>query len=170
MTAEPNGKLFRTNGARTLEISRTFRAPIEEVWAALTESERTGRWIGTWTGDAGPGKTIDFIMTSEGVTEPSPVTITECEPPRLLALDMASPGGVWRIRVALTEKDSSTTAVFHHHLGDEDDIADIGPGWEYYFDRLIASMNDADMPNWDDYYPAQKDFYASLTPADDLAQ
>jgi len=28
-------------------MSRTFRAPIEDVWASLTESERTVRWFGS---------------------------------------------------------------------------------------------------------------------------
>ena len=37
--------------ARYVVFERTFRAPIDDVWAAVTEPERLERWIGTWTGD-----------------------------------------------------------------------------------------------------------------------
>ena len=36
-----------TGGTRSSR-SATFRAPIEDVWAAVTEPERLARWIGTW--------------------------------------------------------------------------------------------------------------------------
>ncbi|OAP25892.1 MULTISPECIES: SRPBCC domain-containing protein [Amycolatopsis] len=29
-----------------LVLPRTFRAPIDDVWAAITEPERTARWFG----------------------------------------------------------------------------------------------------------------------------
>lgn len=32
-----------------LVFERTFHAPIEDVWAAVTESDRLARWIGVWT-------------------------------------------------------------------------------------------------------------------------
>lgn len=164
MNTEPTGRLIVTPAGRTLELSRTLQAPIDEVWAALTESKRTGRWIGTWSGEAGPGRTVDFIMTAEGVAEPSPVTITACEPPHFLALDMRSPGGTWRVRVELIEEEGVTTALFNHDLGEEDDVSDIGPGWEYYFDRLIAAETGGGMPDWETYYSALKPWYANVAP------
>ena len=42
--------------------TRTFAAPIEDVWAAITEPERLARWIGTWTGDPASGR-VRFAMT-----------------------------------------------------------------------------------------------------------
>ncbi len=46
-------------------MSRTFRAPIEDVWASGTEPDRTARWFGTWTGDAAPGRMIKVQMGFE---------------------------------------------------------------------------------------------------------
>ena len=39
----------RRRGRPSLVFERTFRAPIEDVWAAVTESDRLARWIGEWT-------------------------------------------------------------------------------------------------------------------------
>ena len=36
-------------------VTRTFHAPIDDVWAAVTEPERLARWLGTWTGDPATG-------------------------------------------------------------------------------------------------------------------
>ncbi len=162
MSRTPTGRIVGTPEASVLVLSRTFDAPIGEVWEALTVSERTGRWIGTWTGEPGPGRTIDFIMSAEGVTEPSPVTITKCSPPNLLALDMAAPDGIWPVRLELAESDGGTMVTFSHALRPDEDVSSIGPGWEYYFDRLIAAETGGSMPEWDDYYPAQQEWYANL--------
>ena len=58
MNPTPTGQVLRTPDGRDLVIRRTFRAPIEDVWASVTESERTARWFGSWTGEPGPGRTI----------------------------------------------------------------------------------------------------------------
>ena len=38
---------------RVVVLRREWPDPIDDVWSALTESERTARWIGTWTGRGG---------------------------------------------------------------------------------------------------------------------
>lgn len=47
MTNPPVGRLVRAGGGSALVVSRTFRAPIEDVWASVTEPDRTARWFGT---------------------------------------------------------------------------------------------------------------------------
>ena len=51
MTANPTGRITRLADRYTLFVDRTFQAPIEDVWAAITEPQRLARWIGTWSGD-----------------------------------------------------------------------------------------------------------------------
>lgn len=43
-------------------------------------------------------------------------------------------------------------------------IGDVGPGWEYYFDRLAAAQSgqDADTVRWGDYYPSMRDHYLAI--------
>ena len=48
---EAVGRREERGGIATLVLHRTFRAPVEDVWAAVTDPERLVRWIGTWTGD-----------------------------------------------------------------------------------------------------------------------
>ena len=92
MNPEPTGQLIRTDEGRTLLMTRTFQAPIADVWASLTESERTARWIGPWTGEGRVGGTVYVQMTEEEGADPSPGVITACDPPRSLSLDLGSGG------------------------------------------------------------------------------
>ncbi|WP_405149031.1 hypothetical protein OG589_13180 [Sphaerisporangium sp. NBC_01403] len=46
MSRLPTGQLFRTSAGSDLILYRTFHAPAEDVWAGLTESDRTALWFG----------------------------------------------------------------------------------------------------------------------------
>ena len=65
MSVVPNGRIERDHeGHPTLVIVREFAAPIEDVWASVTEPARLERWIGTFTGDPASGSVM-FAMTAE---------------------------------------------------------------------------------------------------------
>ncbi|WP_040791103.1 SRPBCC family protein [Nocardia paucivorans] len=161
-TTGPNGQLRRAPAGRDLILTRTYRAPIEDVWASITEPERTARWIGAWEGEAGPGKTIRLQMAFEDERPWFDTTIDICEPPRHLALRTLDDHGAWRLEVVLSEHDGITELVFTHHLPAEANIAEVGPGWEYYLDALDAFRTGALRPNFDDYLPAVKAHYEGL--------
>lgn len=165
MSPTPGGRLVPTLDGRDLVLTRTFRAPVEDVWASITESERTARWFASWTGDPGPGKTISATMTFEEGAEPMDMTIDACEPPHHLAVSSDDRYGAWRLEARLTERDGATELRFTHHLDPEVNLAEVGPGWEYYLDNLVASRDGAPLPDFGDYYPAQAAYYEAL--ADD---
>lgn len=162
MTRQPTGLIRHAGDGRDLVLERRFRAPIADVWASLTESERTARWIASWTGKPAVGQTIMMLMTAEEGAAPEPAIIRACEEPRHLALDCAVGDDTWRLEATLVEADGTTTLTFVHHLLPEDDVSDIGPGWEYYLDRLVADRYGKSFADWDEYYPAQRDHYATL--------
>jgi hypothetical protein len=54
-----------------------------------------------------------------------------------------------------------TTLTFVQHLTDTRSVGDTGPGWEYYLDMLVASRNGGPLPKFDDYYPAQRDYFVA---------
>src|SRR5947207_12460528 len=85
MSPTPTGRLFGDD----LVLTRTFRAPIADVWASLTDPERTARWFGAWEGDAAPGRTIKVQMMHEEGKPWMDLTIDACEPPTHLALSAA---------------------------------------------------------------------------------
>jgi uncharacterized protein YndB with AHSA1/START domain len=87
------------------------------------------------------------------------VTIEECEPPRRLSHTMNDEFGAWRIEVTLTQSDDTTELRFVQHLSDRKLAGDVGPGWEYYLDMLVAAREGKALPLFEDYYPAQRAYY-----------
>ena len=141
------GRREDRDGAPHVVIERTFRAPVTDVWAAVTEPARLERWIGTWTGDPASG-TVQFRMTAEGEDiEAEPMTVHECDPPRRLVLSWMSgaTGGRWHVELDLVEADGVTTLTFAQRVPDTATGRDVGPGWEYYLDRLTAAESDGDV-------------------------
>jgi uncharacterized protein YndB with AHSA1/START domain len=163
MKPTPTGRLVRTAEGRDLVIVRTFRAPIEDVWASITEPERTARWWGAWTGEPGPGRTIRYTMAFEAEGPPMEMLIEACEPPRHLAVRAVNDYGGWRLEAQLSEANGVTELRFTQHLDAQTNVGDVGPGWEYYLDNLVASRIGDSLPDFNDYYPAQKAYYLELS-------
>lgn len=159
MTPSPSGRVLRTADGRDLVLTRSFRAPIEDVWASITESERTARWFASWSGDAGPGRTIRYRLEFEDGTPEGDMTIDACDPPRHLAVSSKDEYGSWRLEATLTEVDGTTELTFVHHLDPGANAGEIGPGWEYYLDCLVASRDGDTPPDFEAYFPAQSAYY-----------
>ncbi len=145
-------------GTEQIAFTRTFTAPLDDVWAACTEPEWMERWIGTWTGDPASGKVV-FRMTAQGADAPEDVYLVEaCEPPRRLVLrsrdaasfspDGSGPRVAWQHTLELSEAAGVTTLAFTQVVPDgpvgADLVASVGPGWDYYLDRLVTVCNGND--------------------------
>lgn len=149
----PTGTISDDDGDEgpSLALTRRFRAPIDDVWASLTEPARLARWFGTWTGHPDDG----FVMvTMNAEAEPVPPArydILECDPPRLLVVRTAGDANGWTLSVELDHHDGTTTLVFRQHGVDPDLVPDLGPGWEWYLDRFAAAVDGRDGPTLDDF-------------------
>jgi uncharacterized protein YndB with AHSA1/START domain len=159
MSRKPTGKVERTARGADLIITRSFRASIEEVWESVTASASTARWIGSWEGTPGPGGTVRLKMLFEEGQPESDARIEACEPPHHVALHMEDAYGVWNLELTLKQQGATTELRFVHHLLDPSQSGSTGPGWEYYLDRLVASRTGEAMPDFGEYYPAQKEHY-----------
>jgi uncharacterized protein YndB with AHSA1/START domain len=162
----PTGRLEpRADGpGGDVVFERSFRAPAAEIWAAVTRPERLERWIGTWQGRPSTGR-VTFTMTAEDGAEPEEVRIERCDEPTLLTVAFRVGDQGWRVSLRLAESEGTTTLGLVHHLQPEDDLPSIGPGWEYYLDRLVAvetSGVDPASVSFDDYYPSQAAYYQKL--------
>ena len=167
MNPIPSGRHTVIDGTDAVAFERTFTAPIEDVWAAITESDRLARWIGYYTGDPADGY---VMLTLNGEDEPVPPArcdIVACEPPRLLSVRFADDAGTWNLVATLSESAGVTTATLTQIIDDPKMIENTGPGWEYYLDRLVATQTGADPAavNFADYYPAQRDYYLAIQEA-----
>ncbi|MHA4814816.1 SRPBCC family protein [Streptomyces aculeolatus] len=165
-TPEPTGVLRPTAEGHDLVLTRTFGAPAADVWSWLTEPERTVRWFGQWEGDAAPGRTVRVQMAYEDGAPWSDLRVDVCEPPRRLAVSMVDESGDWRMEALLADAEGGGTRLeLIHHLTTIAGVGEVGPGWEYYLDLLVAARDgtaDTAAPSFDDYYPAQRDYFTSL--------
>jgi uncharacterized protein YndB with AHSA1/START domain len=154
MNPQPTGRIQGND----LILKRSFKAPIEDVWTSITDSDSTVRWFGRWEGTPGVGNTIRILMVFEKGDAWSEAHIDACERPRHLALTTAGDYGVC-IEVSLAQQGDTTELTFVHHLKDKKMVGDWGPGWEYYLDNLVAARANATLPTFDDYYPSQKQYF-----------
>ena len=69
MSPVPDGRLVHLADRLVLHVDRSFDAPIEDVWAAITEPNRLARWLGTWRGDPTEGHVMWRMGFEEGADE-----------------------------------------------------------------------------------------------------
>jgi uncharacterized protein YndB with AHSA1/START domain len=165
MTPTPTGQLFTTEAGTDLVLGRTFRAPIGDVWASLTESDRTARWFGPWEGEAGAGHMIKIQMLFEDEAPWVEARIEACEPPTRLALSTINEHGSWHLELLLSEEDDQTRVRLVHHLESAEGVGEVGAGWEYYLDLLVAARTGTPKPDFGDYYPSMKPYFEGLAGA-----
>ncbi|MEZ0292588.1 MAG: SRPBCC family protein [Solirubrobacteraceae bacterium] len=161
MSRAPTGRIVRGDGAYDLVIARSFAAPVGDVWASVTEPERTARWFGAWRGEAGPGRTIALQMGFEEGTPWCDVRIEACDPPRRLAVRFDDEAGEWLMELRLAERAGVTELELIQHLADPSVAESTGPGWEYYLDMLVAARAGEPLPDFGAYYPSQSAHFAA---------
>lgn len=165
MTPQATGRHEVRQGQDVMVLTRTFRSSIEHVWAALTQPDRMASWIGTWDGDPASGS-VNFRMTAEGDDAAEQRwEIRTCEPPHTLVVRSSDDSGAWELELRLVEHDEITTLEFAHVIHDVSVLGTVGPGWEYYLDRLMAAETGGDASTIafePDYYPGLSGHYAAL--------
>ncbi len=161
MTLTPTGRVITTAIGRDLVLERVLPGSIDDAWASITESDRLARWFCTWTGEPRVGATLELTLVAEEGDTTSQAEILACEPPTHLAVSTHDQSGSWSLEATLTPIDSNHTLLsFVHHLDQEAKPGEVGPGWQYYLDRLAAAISGNPMPDWDDYWPSLSPAYA----------
>jgi uncharacterized protein YndB with AHSA1/START domain len=131
---ETGGGRLGATEARTVTLRRTYPAPVAEVWDALTDPERIGRWFLPITGDFRLGGTYQFEGNSGG-------RIVACDAPnRLKVTWMMGPAGdapPSEVEVRLqaagddrTELQLAHVAVVPDEFWDQYGPGAVGVGWE----------------------------------------
>jgi uncharacterized protein YndB with AHSA1/START domain len=165
MTAQPTGRAERRAGVDLLVLERTLPLPPAGLWAAVTESDRLARWFASWTGDPASGR-VTVQMLAEGDDVPPAVyEVRACEPPHRLAVRNESEYGVWEIELTVAAAAAGgATVTLAQVVHDASALESIGPGWDYYLDRLVAAETGGDPGAlaWDDYYPALAGHYTAV--------
>ena len=157
-----SGRLVRTSRGNDLQLFRSLALPAEEAWEYLTDRDFTDRWFGPFEGDARPGGAVQVHMRFEAGEPSMRFRIDACEAPHRLAITSDNESGNWRLELLLEEDGSDSVLTFIHHLNGDEEIGEIGPGWEYYLDLLVAATEDSEEPMLDQYFPALQEEYEAL--------
>jgi len=111
--------------ARMLVAERTYPAPPEDVWDALTSAERIPRWFLPITGDLTLGGRYQLEGNAGG-------EILACDPPKHLGVTWEFGGGITWVDVHLSPTDGGETQLRLEHTAhiDPDDphMQQFGPG------------------------------------------
>ncbi|USQ76279.1 SRPBCC domain-containing protein [Ornithinimicrobium cryptoxanthini] len=159
------GRPEQRDGQDHLVLDRTFAAPIEDVWAALTESERLGRWFCTWTGDPETGR-VEVTWAFEDDAPVETYVIEECAAPHHLRVRNLhdDAGQVWILDARLREEGDRTVLTFAQALTGDHPVSDVGPGWEFYLDRLVDSVRTGQVSSleWSGYEAMSAEYAAAF--------
>ena len=165
MMTEASGRLIQTGRGVDLVLVRSLALPISEAWSYLTDSSLTERWFGPWEGDARAGGSVRIRMRFEESMPAIRAKILACEAPHRLALHTDDEYGSWALDLVLeSDGEEDTLLRFVHHLDSDTEVGDVGPGWEYYLDLLVAATEETEQPEFDQYYPALREAYLALRP------
>lgn len=118
---------------RVVVLSRTYDAPIDDVWDAVSTGERVSRWLGPVRGDLRLGGRYQIEGNAQG-------EILECEPPRRLKVSWAygetGPNDVSEVEVRLEPDGDGTRLTLEHaavvpaEMWDQFGPGAVGVGWD----------------------------------------
>jgi len=146
---------------RTVIAGRSFATGIDDAWDALTSAERIPRWFSPVEGELKLGGRYQIQGNAGG-------TITECDPPRRLALTWEFGGGTSWVYVTLSEEEGGSTwlELEHEAIVDpqfEGFWAQFGPGavgvgWDLSFLGLAEHIETGwdKPPETDTEWPASE--------------
>jgi uncharacterized protein YndB with AHSA1/START domain len=116
-------RVLEAGEARTVTISRTYHATVEDVWDAVTNAERIPRWFLPISGDLRVGGRYQLEGNAGG-------TVERCDPPVGFAATWEFGGEVSWIEVRLSAEPDGRTRFELDHMAHIDDErwAEFGPG------------------------------------------
>jgi uncharacterized protein YndB with AHSA1/START domain len=149
--------LSATDGTGIVRMEDRFDTDIDNVWSALTDPRRLGRWIGEVEGDLHVGGEFHrhfFASGSEGMGR-----VESCEPPRrlLVTLDPGQPDEDV-IEVTLAPDGEGTSLVWEERSLPLDKLAAYGAGIQIHVEDLAAHLAGREPcdahARWDQLQPA----------------
>ena len=127
---EVGTRVLEAGEARVVTLSRTYDAPVDEVWDACTSIERIPRWFLPITGELRLGGRYQLEGNAGGVVE-------RCDSPRSFAATWEFGGDVSGIEVRFDPATADSTVLTLEHVGHVDDEfwdrfgpGAVGLGWE----------------------------------------
>ena len=152
----------------TVLFVRTLQAPIERVWAYLTEPDYLAKWLmgGVIAQSVGGDVRLELGATGR---------VTAFEPPHLLEYtwneEDASVGPVVNslVRWELAREGAATRLTLTHTRLPEVELVGHGAGWDTFLQRLAAALDDRELEEFYDLYARIKPQYIAAAQAAGIA-
>ena len=133
------GSLRLADGTGVVRMEDRYDTNIDDLWSAITDPERLGRWLGEIEGDLRLGGTYHARYFASGWE--GDVRIDVCEPPRRLRLvNLGDEAGKHITEVTLTADGDQTVLVWEAHGMPADLVADYGAGIQIHVEDLAAYL------------------------------
>jgi uncharacterized protein YndB with AHSA1/START domain len=127
--------------ARTVVVSQTYRAALEDLWDACTNAERIPRWFLPVTGELRVGGRYQLEGNASG-------TIESCDPPNGFTATWEFGGSTTWIALRLTPLGKEETRFELEHIAQVDDETwvqfgpgAVGIGWELGLIGLVTHLS-----------------------------
>jgi uncharacterized protein YndB with AHSA1/START domain len=160
----------------TLTIRRLLPAPVERVWAYLTEAELRRRWLADGVMDLTQGAGFELVWRNDSLSTPSDPRpdgfpaehrmesrILEVRPPVRLVFSWGTAGG--SVAFDLTPSEGGTLlTVTHRRLAERDAMLSVSAGWHIHLDVLAARLAETPLPSFWSGWKRLKDDYAARLP------
>ncbi|MGH3472811.1 MAG: SRPBCC family protein [Nocardioidaceae bacterium] len=142
------GRLWEADGTGVVRIEDRYGTSIEDLWSAITDPKRIGRWYGAVEGDLRPGGT--YRVRIEPADLDGTGRIEECDPPRRLVVSSreteqsARKGGDepfdQTIEATLAPDGDQTILVIEVRGLPLQKLAAYGAGWQMHAEALASYL------------------------------
>ena len=154
----------------TLRIERLLPGPIERIWAHLTASDLRRKWLAAGDMELRVGAPFEFVWRNDELSDPPgqrppgfpeeqrmQSRITELDPPRKLAIEWGSTGGV-TFELEGQGREVLLTLT-HRRIADRATRLNICAGWHMHLDILAARASGRQpQPFWNGWSRLKQDY------------
>jgi len=175
MTNDNLGAFGEFTNSREVRLVRILPAPIERVWAFLTDAEKRGTWLARGPMDLRLGGRVHLAFDNAALSnheEPPEKykecpshqiegVVTKCEPPDLLSFTWPGGSDVSFELVPLGEE--TRMVLTHRRLNHTEESVSIAAGWHVHVAYLIARLSGQEPPRfWANHGRLEQEYAARL--------
>jgi uncharacterized protein YndB with AHSA1/START domain len=169
------GSLRSADGKGVVRVEDRYDTDIDDLWSALTDPGRLGRWYGQVDGDLRLGGEFRLYLESDGWDGTG--RVEACEPPQRLLVTTRETDESWLsgrgappfeevIEATLTADGDQTILVIEVRGIPLDKIAFYGAGWQIHAENLAAYLAERERGDtearWGVLVPPYQDLAANI--------